>query len=302
MLGYDEQRQRLVLKAPTGSGKTVMASTTMDELTRELASGATDCNYSSVAWVWLAPNKLHQQSYRSMRNFFSETRSLRPIWFDEAEVTEGLCPGDVLFLNWESVNKDNNLLIRDTEQHALTVNQRLLQRALRKRDELAAAWQEYGINPLLLVQLPNDTKEALGDDERKIADEVKAYLTDPAIDISEENGRLAVWLSKEKSPNLADIVRSDDPTRVLLFKQAIALGWDCPRAAVLLIFRDLKSLVFTTQTVGRILRMPQQHFYTDDRLNYGYVYTNLSADMVQVSQDDMGYLGAATAPLPTKRD
>ena len=387
MLGYDEQRQRLVLKAPTGSGKTVMASTAMDELTRELAAGAADCNYSSVAWVWLAPNKLHQQSYRSMRNFFSETRSLRPIWFDEAEVSEGLRPGEVLFLNWESVNKDNNLLIRDneqnrtlgallqrtreerpvvavideehmfagrnaekserllrevikpkielrisatptsrsdsnvvvrrqdviaeemikkgvqlnpgiksdSEQHALTVNQRLLQRALRKRDELAATWQEYGINPLLLVQLPNDTKEALGDDDRKIAEEVRAYLADPAIDISEENGRLAVWLSKEKSPNLADIVHADDPTRVLLFKQAIALGWDCPRAAVLLIFRDLKSLVFTTQTVGRILRMPQQHFYTDDRLNYGYVYTNLSADMVQVSQDDMGYLGTVFA-------
>jgi len=387
MLGYPEQRQRLVLKAPTGSGKTVMASTAMDELTRELAAGATDCNYSSVAWVWLAPNKLHQQSYRSMRNFFSETRSLRPIWFDEAEVTEGLRPGEVLFLNWESVNKDNNLLIRDneqnrtlgallqktreerpvvavideehmfagknaekserllrevikpkielrisatptsrsdyqvtirredviaeemikkgvqlnpgvksdTEQHTLTVNQRLLQRALRKRDELAAAWQEYGINPLLLVQLPNDTKETLGDDERRIADEVKAYLADPAIDISEENGRLAVWLSKEKSPNLTDIVHTDDPTRVLLFKQAIALGWDCPRAAVLLIFRDLKSIVFTTQTVGRILRMPQQHFYIDDRLNYGYVYTNLSADMVQVSQDDMGYLGTVFA-------
>lgn len=387
MLGFDEQRQRLVLKAPTGSGKTVMASTAMDELTRELAAGATDCNYSSVAWVWLAPNKLHQQSYRSMRNFFSETRSLRPIWFDEAEVSEGLRPGEVLFLNWESVNKDNNLLIRDneqnrtlgallqktreerpvvavideehmfagrnaekserllrevikpkielrisatptsrsdyqvtirredviaeemikkgvqlnpgvksdTEQHTLTVNQRLLQRALRKRDELAAAWQEYGINPLLLVQLPNDTKETLGDEERRIADEVKAYLADPAIDISEENGRLAVWLSKEKSPNLADIVHTDDPTRVLLFKQAIALGWDCPRAAVLLIFRDLKSIVFTTQTVGRILRMPQQHFYTDDRLNYGYVYTNLSADMVQVSQDDMGYLGTVFA-------
>lgn len=32
MLGYDEQRQRLVLKAPTGSGKTVIASTAMDEL------------------------------------------------------------------------------------------------------------------------------------------------------------------------------------------------------------------------------------------------------------------------------
>lgn len=49
LLGYNELRQQIVFKAPTGSGKTVMASTVMDELTRELASGARDCNYSSVA-------------------------------------------------------------------------------------------------------------------------------------------------------------------------------------------------------------------------------------------------------------
>lgn len=382
LLGYNELRQQIVFKAPTGSGKTVMASTVMDELTRELASGARDCNYSSVAWVWLAPNRLHQQSYRSMRNFFSETRSLRPVWFDDCEISEGLQPGEVLFLNWESVNKDNNVLIRDneqnrtlgvllqrtremrpvvtiideehmfggknaekserllrevirakielrisatpktrsdyqvtvhrndvvaeemikkgvqlnpnvksdSEQHQESVEQRLLQRAMRKRDELAMAMSEYGINPLLLIQLPNDTKESLGEEERRIADEVRSYLADPAIDITEANGRLAVWLSKEKSPHLEDINKSDNSTRVLLFKQAIALGWDCPRAMVLLIFRDLKDVNFTTQTVGRILRMPQQHFYTDDRLNYGYVYTNLSADIVQVSQDEMGYL------------
>ena len=51
--------------------------------------------------------------------------------------------------------------------------------------------------------------------------------------------------------------------------------WDCPRASVLLIFRELQSMTFTTQTVGRILRMPEQHFYKNDILNYGYVYTCL---------------------------
>lgn len=106
---------------------------------------------------------------------------------------------------------------------------------------------------------------------------------------------MAVWLSKEKSPNLGNIVHNDDATKVLLFKQAIALGWDCPRAAVLLIFRELKSMTFTTQTVGRILRMPQQHFYNDERLNYGYVYTNLSADIISVVGDDMNYISSVYA-------
>ena len=387
LLNFGGRRNKLVFKAPTGSGKTVMVSAMMDELQRELKQSG-ECVTSRVAWVWIAPNKLHQQSYRSMRNFFSETRSLRPVMFDECEHLDGLRDGEVLFLNWESINKDNAVLIRDNEQNRtlyellrrtriehntpvvviideehmfggrnavksekvlaninpdleirvsatpitggcdtvvvqrqevvdeemikkgvqlnpdvrsdreqsdLTVNQRLLRRALTKRDELAAQLREYGINPLLLVQLPNDSSESLSREESTLADEVKQYLASPGIDIREENGGLAVWLSKEKSPNLAGIVRNDDPTKVLLFKQAIALGWDCPRAAVLLIFRELKSMTFTTQTVGRILRMPQQHFYNDERLNYGYVYTNLSADIISVVGDDMNYISSVYA-------
>ncbi|GAH95392.1 unnamed protein product, partial [marine sediment metagenome] len=37
----------------------------------------------------------------------------------------------------------------------------------------------------------------------------------------------------------------------------IALGWDCPRAQILVLFRDWKSLTFSVQTIGRIMRMPE---------------------------------------------
>lgn len=386
MLNDPEDRQRLIFKAPTGAGKTVMVSTLLDELTRDLPQNG-ECRYSRVAWVWIAPNKLHQQSYRSMRNFFSERRSLRPVMFDECDHLDGLHPGDVLFLNWESINKDNAVMIRNNEQNRtlyelirktkieqhlpvvviideehmfagrnakkselvlqaikphielrvsatpvtqsynavvvkrldvineemikkgielnpnvksskeqseLTVNQRLLKKALEKRRELAEAYKEYGINPLLLIQLPNDSSESMSSKDKTIAAEMQAYL-EQVCDISVANGRLAVWLSKDKSPNLQNITRPDDITEVLLFKQAIALGWDCPRASVLLIFRELQSMTFTTQTVGRILRMPEQHFYKNDVLNYGYVFTDLSADMISIVGDDMNYISTLYA-------
>ena len=386
MLNDPDDRQRLIFKAPTGAGKTVMVSTLLDELTRDLPLNG-DCRYSRVAWVWIAPNKLHQQSYRSMRSFFSERRSLRPVMFDECDHLDGLHSGDVLFLNWESINKDNAVMIRDNEQNRtlyelirrtkieqhlpvvviideehmfagrnakkselvlqaiqphielrvsatpvtqsynavvvkrqevvneemikkgielnpnvksskeqseLTVNQRLLRKALEKRRELAEAYREYGINPLLLIQLPNDSSETMSSKDKTIAEEMQAYL-EQVCNISVANGRLAVWLSKDKSPNLQNITHPDDITEVLLFKQAIALGWDCPRASVLLIFRELQSMTFTTQTVGRILRMPEQHFYKNDILNYGYVYTDLSADMISIVGDDMNYISALYA-------
>ena len=59
LLGESGNRKKLVFKAPTGSGKTVMASEMLDELTTELSE-----EEKAVAIIWIAPNKLHQQSYK----------------------------------------------------------------------------------------------------------------------------------------------------------------------------------------------------------------------------------------------
>ncbi|WP_438638705.1 hypothetical protein [Muribaculum intestinale] len=63
-------------------------------------------------------------------------------------------------------------------------------------------------------------------EDNAIADFVRQYL-DTMRDITVENGRLAVWLAGEKS-NLAGLEQPDNMAQVLLFKEAIALGWDCP--------------------------------------------------------------------------
>ena len=52
----------------------------------------------------------------------------------------------------------------------------------------------------------------------------------------------------------------------------------------LLCFRDIGSVTFEIQTVGRILRMPEVRHYDDDELNIAYIYTNLES--FKVRQDD----------------
>ena len=382
LLRLTGHRKTLIFKAPTGSGKTVMASQLLADLTKELQSRG-DSPYSQVAFIWIAPNKLHQQSYFKMKNYFTETRLLRPVMYDEIDQSEGVIKaGEILFVNWESINKDKNVMVRDSEQnaslyeitrrtqeeqglpivvvideehlfwsksadksakvlqrinpkveirisatpktnsdHKVTIerqevvneemikkqvvlnpditkgyndenelNIHLIQCALQKRKLLAEAYKKEGanINPLLLIQLPNDTSESMTSEDTAIAEQVKTYLRE-IKDITTENKKLAVWLSNEKE-NLDGLEEADNMTEVLLFKQAIALGWDCPRAAVLLIFRKLQSNQFTIQTVGRILRMPEQMFYKNDLLNVGYVYTDISKDQIQIVAEDMDYL------------
>lgn len=375
-------RQQLIFKAPTGSGKTVMAAQMLGDLTDELAS-RTDCPVNEVAFIWFAPNKLHQQSYCKLKAFFGETRVLRTVMFDELDHADGIIhPGEILFVNWESINKTNNVIVRDSEQnnslyeitrrtqeeqgtpivaiideehqfwsktadktadvlrrimprveirisatpktksdYTVTIpreevikeqmikervilnpdidkgfsderelTQNLIECALRKRARLAEAYKKEGtnINPLLLIQLPNDKTETLSAEEQNLVVQIKTYL-DEDKDINEGNGKLAVWLSGEKS-NLPGLEKPDCLTEVLLFKQAIALGWDCPRAAVLLIFRKHQGNEFTVQTVGRILRMPEQRFYATEALNVGYVYTDISKDVINIVSEDMSYL------------
>ena len=60
----------------------------------------------------------------------------------------------------------------------IAMNERLIKIALQKRDQIAEAYKAQGtnINPLLLIQLPNDKKESLTAEDEKVAEQVKTYL------------------------------------------------------------------------------------------------------------------------------
>jgi type III restriction enzyme len=155
----------------------------------------------------------------------------------------------------------------------------VIDEALKKRSELAKLYKDEGseVNPLVLVQLP-DRREGLEDKK----DQVLSIFRNK-FNITEDNGKLAVWLSEEKSDTLPNIEENDNETEVLLFKTAIALGWDCPRASILVVFRESKSFTFTIQTIGRIMRMPEFRYYSHSELNKGYVFTNLAS--IEITED-----------------
>lgn len=95
----------------------MIASALLEELTEEMPDWY-DSMVKEVAFIWIAPNKLHEQSYFKMKNFFSTKKLLHTMRWDEMDHTlDYLRHGDILFLNWESINKDNALIMRESESH-----------------------------------------------------------------------------------------------------------------------------------------------------------------------------------------
>jgi type III restriction enzyme len=373
LLGYSSSK-KLIFKAPTGSGKTIMMAEFLKQLVddREIRQ--------SLGFIWAAPRQLHIQSREKLENYFETSRALKCSYFEDLDDRK-ISENEILFFNWESINRADNVYIRDNEQdfnltkvlertkedgreiiliideahhHATTeISHELIQMigpkltievtatpilrdwddmvsvhledvkkegmikkaiilnddfdnfltqgkiqtqklsggseelvidaAMKKRQELVKEFQKekVNINPLVLIQLP-DRKTNLED---RIRERIEGILKNKyKISTEKGNNKLAIWLSGEHI-NKENVERQDSEVEVLIFKQAIALGWDCPRAQILVLFRQWYNPIFSIQTVGRIMRMPEpdKGHYENEILNYGYVYTNL--DNIEIQED-----------------
>lgn len=197
---------------------------------------------------------------------------------------------DEMIKKYVVINQElkNNILAKSTNEISVkpqeTTNEFIISEALKKRDQLAKEFASLSsnVNPLMLIQLPDKSPRT-----ENLKDEIIAALKNKH-DITIENGKLAIYLSEDKQ-NLDTISINDDKVDVMIFKQAIAIGWDCPRAHILLMLREMRSFVFTVQTVGRILRMPELKHYTSDALNVGYIYTNMPTFSIQ-GEESFGYI------------
>lgn len=167
------------------------------------------------------------------------------------------------------INSDKNML-------ELVIDESIKKRELLKK---GYEYEKTNINPLCLIQIPNAKNGDIAKEQIEIILKERKISTDI--------GNLAIWLSDEKI-NKNEIEELDSKVDYLIFKTAIATGWDCPRAQVLLKLRETKSEVFDIQTIGRILRMPEHKHYSNENLNRAYIYTN-SAD-IKVNVEDLSLM------------
>ncbi len=187
----------------------------------------------------------------------------------EDVVREGLIKEKIIFQTEEDLNQK--------QFKGMDQNNILLELAIQKREELLKHYEELklDINPLVLIQLPNDDRATSETSNTNKQELVVHYLKGKGI----QEKDIAVWLSDDKV-NLEEVEKNTSNVSFLLFKQAVATGWDCPRACVLVMYREIKNPTFAIQTVGRILRMPLGTHFAKPELNLGYLYTNYKRNEV----------------------
>lgn len=147
----------------------------------------------------------------------------------------------------------------------------LFDAAEKKRKEILQAFHDNGvqdINPLVLVQLPDNSSS-----EVELVSRIENFIEN-TLNKSYANGKLGIWLS-DKKKNHFDVQLLENSVEYLIIKQAIATGWDAPRAKILIKIRENMGEAFTIQTIGRIRRMPQPNHghYNVDVLDNAYLYT-----------------------------
>lgn len=167
-------------------------------------------------------------------------------------------------------------IILDVPKEAGQFDTVLVRRGTDKLKEISSAWEAYGqqqddagtVLPLMVLQVPNapdhnDIGRALDTIFTQWPDLPEDAVAHVFGEHSTQNfGRHTVpYISPER-------VQESTWVRILIAKDAISTGWDCPRAEVMVSFRPARDKTHITQLLGRMVRTPlARRIPGNERLN-----------------------------------
>ncbi len=134
------------------------------------------------------------------------------------------------------------------------------------------------VNPVFLVQVENGTGGKITNTDM---DEV-IRLIEKSIGYTFNDNEVVHAFGEKSTLTINGLtVRYEEPSRiednkdikVVLFKDALSTGWDCPRAETMVSFRRANDATYIAQLLGRMLRTPlQQKVISDEYLNSVYLF------------------------------
>ncbi len=156
-----------------------------------------------------------------------------------------------------------------------TFSTTLLRDAVAATLDFEARWAAYASNqneplvsPVLVVQVPDRASQNTLTELLAVIEHEWDELSPGAVahvfgehESLRLGDRLVEWVHPES-------IQGDSEIRIVLAKEAISTGWDCPRAEVLYSERPAKDVTHIAQIIGRMVRQPlARRIATDDFLN-----------------------------------
>ncbi|MCD9198329.1 DEAD/DEAH box helicase [Aeromicrobium wangtongii] len=164
----------------------------------------------------------------------------------------------------------------DIPAEAQAIDMVLVRRAAAKLKHSTERWQSYCesqalpdvVKPLLVLQAPNTPDHDKIGEALNVIFEVMPELSSNAVRHVLGEHSLQTFGSHQVDWIEPQVVQDRSHVRILIAKDAISTGWDCPRAEVLLSFRPAKDHDHIQQLLGRMVRTPlARRVPGDDELN-----------------------------------
>ena len=167
-------------------------------------------------------------------------------------------------------------IILDVPNEAGQFDTVLVRRGTDKLKKASAAWSAYAkqqddadtVLPLMILQVPNAPDH--NDIGRALDTIYERWPELPGDAVAHVFGEhSAQTLGRHSVPYISpERVQESTWVRVLIAKDAISTGWDCPRAEVMVSFRPAKDKTHITQLLGRMVRTPlARRIPGNERLN-----------------------------------
>ncbi len=176
--------------------------------------------------------------------------------------------------------------------------------------ESAGQWQNALINGIeKRVELEKGAKKLKGEYIRPIAllqaqpknkdgksitvEQLKTFLLERNIPAEE----IAIKTSEKNELDGVNLFSKDCKIKYIITVNALAEGWDCSFAYVLVSVANLGSKIAVEQIIGRIIRMPNARRKADEDFNRSYVFAsarnfNEAADQIISGLEENGYSAA----------
>lgn len=175
----------------------------------------------------------------------------------------------------------DRIIVTYPEKDVVNRDMAILQAAADAWKDKCVHWDQYCreqhhayVNPIFVVQVQNGTTDNISDTD--LSDCLRRIETRTGFKFKE--GEVVHTFGQTTSDiNINGLkVKYEEPSRindnkeikVVLFKENLSTGWDCPRAETMISFRRAVDATYIAQLLGRMIRTPTQgRIQVDETLN-----------------------------------